>query len=75
MGKQKHLHHRTSREYMHDCARPGPDFGCRFGSTLVFVIIRRERNKKAGVVEHLEVLDHAGLPVNEPPGKARLPFT
>jgi hypothetical protein len=27
------------------------------------------------VVEHLAVLDHAGLLVNEPPGKARLPFT
>jgi hypothetical protein len=39
------------------------------------VIIRRERNKKAGVVAHLEVLDHAGLLVNEPPGTARMPFT
>jgi hypothetical protein len=39
------------------------------------MIIPRGRKKKAGVVEHLAVLDHAGLLVNEPPGKARLPFT
>jgi hypothetical protein len=30
--------------------------------------------KKAGVVEHREVFDHAGLLVNEPPGLAGLPF-
>ena len=30
--------------------------------------------KKAGVVEHLEVFDHAGLLLNEPPGMAELPF-
>ena len=32
------------------------------------------QTKKAGVVEHPEVFDHAGLLVNEPPGKAGLPF-
>jgi hypothetical protein len=30
--------------------------------------------KKAGVAEHPEVLDHAGLLVNEPPGTAGLLF-
>jgi hypothetical protein len=30
--------------------------------------------KKAGVVEHLQAFDHAGLLVNEPPGQAGLPF-
>ena len=48
---------------------------CSIGSSLVFGIIRRQRNKKAGVVEHLAVFDHAGLLVNEPPGKAGMPFT
>jgi hypothetical protein len=33
-----------------------------------------DANKKTGVVEHPEVFDHAGLLVNEPPGKAGLPF-
>jgi hypothetical protein len=28
--------------------------------------------KKADVAEHLEVFDHVGLLVNEPPGTARL---
>jgi hypothetical protein len=51
------------------------ELACSIGSSLVFVIILRQRKKKAGVVEHLEVLDHAGLLVNEPPGIARLPFT
>jgi hypothetical protein len=31
--------------------------------------------KKAGVVEHLGVFNHAGLLVNEPPGTAGLPFS
>jgi hypothetical protein len=30
--------------------------------------------KKAGVAEHLQAFDHAGLLVNEPPGTAGLPF-
>jgi hypothetical protein len=30
--------------------------------------------KKAGVIEHLQAFDHAGLLVNEPPGQAGLPF-
>jgi hypothetical protein len=30
--------------------------------------------KKAGVVEHLRALVHAGLLLNEPPGQAALPF-
>ena len=67
MREQKHLHHRTRREYV--------ESACFIGSSLVFVIIGRQRNKKAGAVEHLEVFDRAGLLVNEPPGKARLPFT
>ena len=33
-----------------------------------------KRNKKADVAEHADVLDHAGLLVNEPPGHAGLPF-
>jgi hypothetical protein len=32
------------------------------------------RNKKAGVAEHPDVLDHAGILFNEPPGDAGLPF-
>ena len=32
------------------------------------------KRKKANVVEHPEVFDHVGLLVNEPPGKAGLPF-
>jgi hypothetical protein len=31
--------------------------------------------KKAGVVEHPEVFDRAGLLVNEPPGMPGLPFS
>jgi hypothetical protein len=30
--------------------------------------------KKAGVIEHLQAFDHAGLLFNEPPGQAGLPF-
>ena len=33
------------------------------------------QTKKADVVEHLEVFDHVGLLVNEPPGTAGLPFS
>jgi hypothetical protein len=32
------------------------------------------RTKKADVAEHLEVFDHVGLLVNEPPGSAELLF-
>jgi hypothetical protein len=32
------------------------------------------RTKKADVAEHLKVFDHVGLLVNEPSGKAGLPF-
>jgi hypothetical protein len=32
------------------------------------------KRKKAGVVEHPEVFDHAGLLVNGPPDMAGLPF-
>ena len=32
MGEQKHLHHRTGREHMHDRTRLGLDFGCRFAN-------------------------------------------
>jgi hypothetical protein len=35
---------------------------------------RTAANRKADVVEHLEVFDHVGLLVNEPPGAAGLPF-
>jgi hypothetical protein len=31
--------------------------------------------KKAGMAEHPEVFDHAGLLVNGPPGTAGLPFS
>jgi hypothetical protein len=31
-------------------------------------------DKKAGVAEHLEAFDHAGLLVDRPPGMAGLPF-
>jgi hypothetical protein len=34
----------------------------------------RIRKKKAGVIEHLQAFDHAGLLVNEPPSQAGLPF-
>lgn len=42
-------------------------------SSLSITIIGRER-KKTGVVEHLEVFDHAGLLVNGPTGTAGLPL-
>jgi len=32
------------------------------------------RTKKAGVVKHPEVFNHAGLLVNGPPGMAKVPF-
>jgi hypothetical protein len=35
---------------------------------------RSQTHKKTGVVEYGGVFDHAGLLVNEPPGKAGLPF-
>ena len=35
---------------------------------------RAATSKKADMVEHPEVFDHAGLLVNEPPGIAGLPF-
>ena len=44
------------------------------GSFLVSVIVFGPRKKKAGVVEHPEVFDHAGLLINGPPGKAGVPF-
>jgi len=31
-------------------------------------------NKKADVAEHLAVFDHVGLPVDKPPGMARVLF-
>jgi hypothetical protein len=37
-------------------------------------MLDRIRKKKAGVVEHLQAFDHAGLLVNEPPGAAGLPL-
>ena len=33
-----------------------------------------DSKKKADVVDHLRVIDHVGLLVNEPPGAAGLPF-
>ncbi len=33
------------------------------------------RKKKTGVAEHPWVFRHAGLPINKPPGGARLPFS
>ena len=45
------------------------------GSSLVGTTVAPHRKrKKAGVVEDLEVFDHAGLLVNEPPGTAGLPL-
>jgi hypothetical protein len=38
------------------------------------IALRSLREKKAGVVEHPEVIDHVGLLVNGPPGTAELPF-
>ena len=35
---------------------------------------RTTENKKADVAEHLPVFHHAGLPANEPPCTAGLPF-
>jgi hypothetical protein len=37
-------------------------------------ILSRRVQKKADVVEYLEVFDHVGLLVNGPPGTAELPF-
>jgi hypothetical protein len=51
--------------------------------SIVFIIVHilggchrfaRPSEKKAGVVEHPEVFDHAGILVNGPPGPAGLPF-
>ena len=38
MGEQKHLHHRTGREHMHDRARLGFDFGASASRTSTPVI-------------------------------------
>jgi hypothetical protein len=54
------------------CARAELDLS--IGSFLVSVIVFGPRKKKAGVVEHPEVFDHAGLLINGPPGKAGVPF-
>jgi hypothetical protein len=35
---------------------------------------RHSRRKKTDVAKYLEVFDHVGLLVNEPPGLAGLPF-
>jgi hypothetical protein len=43
-------------------------------SLLLEIILRAHEQKKTGVVEHLEVFDHAGILVNGPPGMAGLPF-
>jgi hypothetical protein len=45
------------------------------GSSSVVAPVSRSQAKKADVVEHPdEVFDHVGLLVNEPPGRAGLPF-
>jgi hypothetical protein len=50
------------------------------GPSIGFSPADRERSlvaaseKKADVVEYPEGFDHVGLLVNEPPGRARLPF-
>ena len=54
------------------CARAEPDLS--IGSLVVKCDHRWPTQKKAGVVEHPEVFDHAGLLVNGPAGKAGLPF-
>ena len=52
----------------------GAELDLSIGSFLVSVIVFGPRKKKAGVVEHPEVFDHAGLLVNGPPGNAGVPF-
>jgi hypothetical protein len=37
-------------------------------------LLLSSRTKKADVAEHLQVFDHVGLLVNEPPGTTGLPF-
>ena len=46
----------------------------RVTDQLPLITLALLKTKKADVAEHLEVFDHAGLLVNEPPGKAGLPF-
>jgi hypothetical protein len=41
---------------------------------LVYLRFDGEQQKKAGVAENPEVLGHAGLLIDGPPGIARLPF-
>jgi len=52
------------------------NFGLELGSRIVGGGCDRvtNRTKKTGVFEHLEVFEHAGLLVNEPPDIAGLPF-
>jgi hypothetical protein len=54
------------------CARAELDLS--ISSFLVSAIVFGARKKKAGMVEHPEVFDHAGLLINGPPGKAGVPF-
>jgi len=41
---------------------------------VVTNVLRHQEQKKADVVEHPKVFHHVGLPTNEPPGTAGLPF-
>jgi hypothetical protein len=37
-------------------------------------VLRHRKRKEAGVLEHAQVFDHAGVLIDEPPGMAGLPF-
>ena len=43
-------------------------------SSLAAIVPSQRMRKKASVMEHPKVFDHAGLLFNEPPGTAGLPF-
>ncbi len=64
---------RSERWPLRRCFAAGSNWICP-SVCLVSVIIHSQRKKKAGMVEHPEVFDHAGLLVNGPPGKAGLPL-
>jgi hypothetical protein len=44
-------------------------------SKLSLAVSHDGGQKKAGMIEHREVIDHAGLLVNRPPGIAELSFS
>ena len=44
-------------------------------TSFPLVAVAGDHEKKAGVAEHPEAFDHAGILVNGPPGTAGLPFS